>query len=353
VRLWRSHQRLAVLGSGSCFPGSLLSNEELLQKLEGQLGWTGRARALAVARQLQVRSRYTVRDFEQRLEGPRAGDSNPDLAGRALRSALDEAGLQVNQLGYLIGHTATPHYPLPSNISQVAVDLGYDGPFCEFRQACTGFVNALVFAAALLQTPDSAPIAIVGSETGSVFLDPRRTQADDGQMINLMQMGDGAAAVILGPSQPGGAWIERIYHGQRSSECQPGLLMKQGGSAKAYLEDQQVSEFHHDFGLVRGSGERLLRAGVTAAAELGLDLEKVTHFLPHQANGRIGQLMRPFLPAGSQVLVQADRVGNTGSAAIWLALDESRRALQPGQTIWVLGAEATRGMFGGFHYGSD
>lgn len=353
MKPWISQQRLAVLGSGSSFPGRSLSNQDLLQKLEDRLGWTGRARALAVARHLQVNSRYVVRDFEKRVEGPRVGDSNPDLAGRALRSALREAGLQVNQLGYLIGHTATPHHPLPSNISQVAVDLGYHGPFCEFRQACTGFINALIFAAALLQTPGSAPIAIVGSETGSVFLDPERTQGDDGQLVNLMQMGDGAGAIILSPGQPGGPWIERIYHGQRSSSCQPGLLMKHGGSAHPSLEERQLCEFHHDFSRVRENGELLLRAGAAAAAEFGLDLETISHFLPHQANGRIDQLLRPFLPAQSKVLVQADRVGNTGSAAIWLALDESRRALQPGQTIWVLGAEATRGMFGGFHYGSD
>jgi 3-oxoacyl-[acyl-carrier-protein] synthase-3 len=51
------------------------------------------------------------------------------------------------------------------------------------------------------------------------------------------------------------------------------------------------------------------------------------------------------------VIVHADRVGNTGSAAIWLALDECRRHLfVPGEAAVILGAESTNYSFGGFVY---
>ena len=45
-----------------------------------------------------------------------------------------------------------------------------------------------------------------------------------------------------------------------------------------------------------------------------------------------------------------DRLGNTGSAAIWLALAQLRPTLKSGQTVLALGAEATDFMFGGFRY---
>ena len=51
-----------------------------------------------------------------------------------------------------------------------------------------------------------------------------------------------------------------------------------------------------------------------------------------------------------QVFVNADHLGNTGSAAIWLALAELRPALTAGARVTVLGAEATKYMFGGFGY---
>ena len=48
--------------------------------------------------------------------------------------------------------------------------------------------------------------------------------------------------------------------------------------------------------------------------------------------------------------MQGDTVGNTGSAAVWLALEAHRGRMAPGQTVLALGAEATAHMFGGFLY---
>ena len=66
----------------------------------------------------------------------------------------------------------------------------------ELRQACTGFANALVIAQGLASLPGSKPVVIVGSETGSVYFDPERVGADSSQLVNLVMMGDGAAATL-------------------------------------------------------------------------------------------------------------------------------------------------------------
>jgi 3-oxoacyl-[acyl-carrier-protein] synthase-3 len=59
----------------------------------------------------------------------------------------------------------------------------------------------------------------------------------------------------------------------------------------------------------------------------------------------------PFLGIEpSHVFVNAYLVGNTGSAAMWLALDQLRPKLEPGAKVLALGAEATKYMFGGFLY---
>ncbi len=65
----------------------------------------------------------------------------------------------------------------------------------------------------------------------------------------------------------------------------------------------------------------------------------------------MAEVLAPFLGIEARrVFVNADRLGNTGSAAIWLALAELRSNLEPGARVLVLGAEATKYMFGGFHY---
>ena len=79
--------------------------------------------------------------------------------------------------------------------------------------------------------------------------------------------------------------------------------------------------------------------------------ETVDHVIPHQANGRMADLLGPLLGIEPRrVFVNAERLGNTGSAAIWLALAELRSSLGPGASVLALGAEATKYMFGGFHY---
>jgi 3-oxoacyl-[acyl-carrier-protein] synthase-3 len=102
---------------------------------------------------------------------------------------------------------------------------------------------------------------------------------------------------------------------------------------------------------VREHGGALFHAALASAQAQGIDLTEMHYVLPHQANGRMDTLLAPHLPADTRVIVHADRVGNTGSAAIWLALDEARRnVLTAGQCLLVLGAESTNYSFGGFFY---
>jgi 3-oxoacyl-[acyl-carrier-protein] synthase-3 len=75
------------------------------------------------------------------------------------------------------------------------------------------------------------------------------------------------------------------------------------------------------------------------------------YILPHQANGRMDAILAaPLGLPPERIVVTADRLGNTGSAAIWLALAQLRPGLKSGQTALALGAEATDFMFGGFRY---
>jgi 3-oxoacyl-[acyl-carrier-protein] synthase-3 len=51
-------------------------------------------------------------------------------------------------------------------------------------------------------------------------------------------------------------------------------------------------------------------------------------------------------------VVHANHLGNLGSAAIWVSFDRLRRSgkLKTGDTLLVLGAEATKYIYGGFVY---
>lgn len=349
--VWRDTRSVGLLGMGAALPGEPIETGELLERLLTRFGIDVQRQGSALADRLGIRSRYICRDFASPHESPRPRDTNAELAARALTAALDEAGLMPDDLDYLIAHTTTPGCLLPPNVAQVADLLGYRGPFVELRQACTGFANALVTAFGLLHTPTCGPIAIVGSETGSVFFDPRRVTEDSGQLVSLVQMGDAASACVLAPSSAGAASrICNVYHGNLGLRLTPGFSLEAGGSDLASAPDTR-REFEHDYRSVCENGAELFLAAIRAAVSAGIEPRKTDYFIPHQVNGRIAKHLAAHLEVDErQIFVNADRVGNTGSAAIWLALAELRGRLRPGDSVCVLGAEATKYMFGGFLY---
>lgn len=351
VRSWRDPRTLRVLGTGEALPGPPVSTPELLDRVERRFGVAVARQATRLARWLAIETRHLCRDLDERHEAPRPGHSNPDLAAAALRAALAQARLGVRDLAYLIGHTATPACLVPPNIALVADQLGFPGPYLELRQACTGFASALVIAQGLASVPGAGAVAIVGSETGSVYFDPCHAGEDAGQLVNLVQMGDGAAAIIVAPddSVPG-ARLEGNFFGQMGLGRKPGLSLAMGGSDAPLIEGG-VPEFAHDHAAVRAGGPELFDAGAAVARSLGVSIDSVGHLIPHQANGRMAELLGPRLGIEPErVFVNAGRLGNTGSAAMWLALAELRSGLVPGARVLALGAEATKYMFGGFAY---
>jgi len=339
---WLSHGQVAVLGTGATLPGPALSTHELLDRLTARFAFARQREAHVVAKRLGITHRHICRDFDTAHESARPGHSNPELAANAVRRALTEAGVTINDVGYLIGHTTTPHQPLPGNIAFVADRLGYRGPHVELRQACTGFANALMIAFGLLAAPGAKPVVIVGSETGSLFFDPARAASQSDQIVNLVQMGDAAAAIVLAAANIAGARIESAWFGSVGLGAAPGIQ----------IDPAFPNEFAHDYAAIQAKGARLFEAGQSAVRQHGISLNSVDTIIPHQVNGNIGALVAAHfdLPA-SRFFGNAARVGNTGSAAIWLALAELRAGglAQDARTL-VLGAEASKHMHGGFVY---
>jgi 3-oxoacyl-[acyl-carrier-protein] synthase-3 len=309
--------------------------------------------ARRLAHRLRIATRHLSRALQEPVESVRDEDSGPRLAARALHAALAQAGQGAESIDFLIGHTASPHTLLPSNMAWTADELRFAGPHVELRQACTGFAAATILASGM-RSSGFARIAIAGSETGSVYFDPRRLEADQGQIVNLVQMGDGAGAIVLGNRDDERAsHIERPFFGSIGTGLPPALMLAEGGSGSPQIPAGSIPTFAHDHASVKSRGIALLRASLGAACAAGVDPATVDWFLPHQANGRMAEICAAHLdiPA-KRVICSAGATGNLGSAAIWVALDRLRRSgtLAAGDRVLVLGAEATKHLYGGFLY---
>lgn len=346
-----AHGRRRLLASGIALPGSAISTDTLCRLISERFAIRTERHAKILAPRLGVDYRHLCRDFLQAQESPRAGARNPELAAIALQDALKRAKLPPEALGYLISHTATPPQLLPAGSAEIAQLLGYSGPHAELRQACTGFANALQFAFALTTEKDAPPVAIVGVETGSVYFDPNSLQSDASQWINFLQMGDGAAGVIIAPDDGSedACWISSAYFGQLQNPPSSGLRLRAGGSDCTTPTTETIL-FEHDFSGVAEHGALLLEAGRTILQSAGHDIYTAQFVVPHQASGAVAPWLaeRWQLPI-EKISTHATRVGNLGSASIWAALhDYLANKSSEQETALFLGAEATQYSFGGF-----
>ncbi|MFT5085085.1 MAG: 3-oxoacyl-[acyl-carrier-protein] synthase-3 [Lentisphaeria bacterium] len=132
----------------------------------------------------------------------------------------------------------------------------------ELRQACTGFANSLMIACGMLSTAGEDTgintVAIAGSETGSVYFDMQPAFLNDEQLLNFMQMGDGAGAVILRSATANDSReiISDSYMEHCGLDKPPGFYMQGGGSAEPVCE-HGIPLFKHDGHAVRAHGTEL------------------------------------------------------------------------------------------------
>jgi 3-oxoacyl-[acyl-carrier-protein] synthase-3 len=338
-----------LLGSGSELPGKSIDNKSLYAGLEKQCGKEVARKAAIISRRLGIGSRHFCRDQDKAISAPTP--NAPQLCIKAINKAQAESNIK-NDIDYLIGHTTSPHTLLPPNISWVAEQLNHSGPYMELRQACTGFANALQIAIPMLAN-DAAmkSIAIVGSEVGSIYFDLSKDFVDTEQLVNYVQMGDGAGAVLLGQDNGSNEdIISDAYVGHIGNSKVPGFYLDGGGSDDVYCKSG-LPVFRHNVTAVREQGAALFLKGVESILGRGYKLDDFAYILPHQVNGHLGRLLGERLNVPeSRIIVDADKLGNLGSAAIWVSLDRLRRSgkLKRGDKVLVLGAEATKYLYGGF-----
>ena len=346
-------KRLKLLGTGRSLPGPPVSNETLFAALENACNPRAARRARSIAYRLGIKHRHVSRDLQVSLSGTRETMQAPQLCRTALAGAMMEAGIDIASVDYLIGHTSSPQTLLPPNIAWVADELQYTGPYLELRQACTGFANGLQIAAAMAYANALNMIAIVGSETGSPYFSISNAFLSNEQLVNYVQMGDGAGAVVVGHDDGSEDHIiSDIFVGQIGVGREPGFYIEGGGSFQPQCS-MQLPIFRHRVQTVREHGGELFLRGVEAITQRGHHLRDFDWILPHQANGHLARLFSQYFDvAKEKIFVTADKLGNLGSAAIWVSLDMLRRSehLKEGQRVLVLGAEASKFLFGGFVY---
>ena len=292
-----------ILGVGGYRPSRVVTNAEICERIDSSDEW--------------IRERSGIES--RRWAAP--DESVVDMSVAAAGKAIAQAGIAPEQVSAVLVATVTHPLQTPSAAAAVAERLGAtDAAASDLSAACAGFCYGVALASDMVRGGSAEYVVVIGCEKLSDFTDfyDRST---------AFIFGDGAGAVVIGPSdQPG---IGPTIWGSDGTEYDA-ITQK---ASWLDVRDHQV-----DFPTLTMQGQKVFRWAVWQMAPVaqraldaaGIKAEDLDAFIPHQANMRITDAMIKTLKLPAHVPVARDirETGNTSAASIPLAME---RMLETGE----------------------
>ncbi|CPQ81800.1 beta-ketoacyl-ACP synthase III [Bordetella pertussis] len=314
-----------IAGSGGYLPERVVTNDDLAAEL--------------ATRQISTSDEWIVErtGIRQRHLAER-GVTTSQLATEAARRAMDDAGVQADEIDMIIVATSTPDYVFPSTACLVQANLGAkDGAAFDVQAVCSGFVYAMTTADNFIRAGRARCALVIGAEVFSRILDWN----DRGTCVLF---GDGAGAVVLKAADEPGILAAHLH----ADGSQTKILCAAGNVAYGDVTGDPF---------LRMDGQAVFKQAVTVldrsardvCAEAGVEVDDIDWLIPHQANVRIlNFLARKLRVPTERVVITMDQHANTSAASVPLALDVARRdgRVKPGQLVLM------QGVGGGFTWGS-
>jgi 3-oxoacyl-[acyl-carrier-protein] synthase-3 len=235
-----------------------------------------------------------------------------DLATDAAREAVERSGIDPALVDLVIVATISNTQQTPTIAAVVADAVGANPAAAyDMNAACAGYAYAVAQADALIRSGAAHYALVIGAEKLSDVVDPTD------RSISFL-LGDGAGAVVIGPSE---------YPGISST-----IWGSDGSKANAVGMNHTLDEFRHgesEWPTLRQEGQTVFRWAVWDMAKVakqaldaaGITSDDLSAFIPHQANMRIIDEFAKQLKLPASVVIARDiaTTGNTSAASIPLA----------------------------------
>lgn len=300
-----SERKISLLGIGSYLPERVVLNNELLVEHP------------------DVTADYIfgVTGINER-RWAKADEKPSDMAYQASLQAIEKSGLKPEDIGGIIVSTSTPDLVYPSTSCILQGKLGIRGVPCfDLTAACSGWLYGITVAKGLILAGVADNILVASVELQSRVLDKKDRNT-------YFLFGDGSGATVVSGSKSGHVILNEIMLADSD-----GLHM-----ARRQIPGYEVPE--NTVGIdpwIRLDGKALFRFATESFSKMVRELivksnwqpDDVRWVVPHQANSRIikAAAQKSGVPF-EKFYLNIDRVGNTGSASIPIALSEVERGFQ-------------------------
>jgi len=319
--------RTKIAGVGHYVPDRIVTNKELEDLLETSDEW------------IQERTGIQERRF-----GERHKETTTTMGAAAARRAIDHAGIQKEDIDFIIFATLSPDYFFPGCGVLVQRELGLSAQeigALDIRNQCSGFIYALTVADQFVKSGMYKNILVIGSEMHSMGLDFTKR----GRNVSVI-FGDGAGAVVVQPTeeQDQGILASRLHSDGREAEelafISPGCHGGYHGDKEKYgfsenpfdtvfitekmLTEEQIYPHMNGQHVFKFAIKKFPEVIMEVLKDAGQAPSDIDLLIPHQANLRISQFVQRILKLEDEkVFSNIQRYGNTTAASIPIALSEA------------------------------
>lgn len=308
---------IRIMGTGSCLPENVVTNDFLSTIMDTSDEW--------ISSRTGIRERRLVKE-----------ETTATMSAEAAKRALENAGIQAEDIDLIIVGTLTGDYVTPSTACEVQAAIGaVNAVAFDINAACSGFLYGVSMAYAYMKSGIYKNAIVIGAETLSKIMDWN-------DRSTCVLFGDGAGAAVLALSEDeksaGIIGMEQGADGAKGMvlACQDRknnnpLVKNPTDLQYTYMDGQEVYKF-----AVTTVPESINR--VLDKAEL--KVEDIKYFLLHQANVRILQSVSKRLKVSmDRFPISLDHCGNVSAASVPILLDEVNKKgmLQKGDKIVMSG----------------
>lgn len=322
-------RNVRITGTGSYTPATVYTNKYLESIVSTSDEW--------IQSTLGIKERRIAVD-----------EDTSDLASKAALRALEDAGLEPDDIDLIIVSTTTPDRPAPSTACIVQDKIGARRAAAfDLNAVCAGFLYSMSVGGQFVSAGTYDNILIIGADTFSKITDWKRR--------DCVFFGDGAGAAVLSHANENEGFMSvRLYADGRGKFV---WTIPAGGSEMPASE-QTVKDRLHYFQMngreVYNTAVTVLPSAITEVLQdASLTINDVKYLIPHQPSiGILKETARRLDLPFEKVLTNMDRYANTSSGTIPILLDETKKRsmLEIGDIVvfaavgagWAWGAIAMR-----------
>jgi len=319
-----------IAGIGYYVPEKVVPNDHLSEYMDTTDQW------------IQERTGIQERRYAKKHQ-----ESTTSMAAEASKIAIERAGIQKEDIDFIVFATLSPDYYFPGCGVLLQRELGIHNTeigALDIRNQCSGFIYGLSVSDQFIKTGMYKNILLVGSEKHSMGLD----FTTEGRAVAVI-FGDGAGAVVLQPTENSEKGILTTKLHSDGSQAEELALISPGAHGGYFHEDKSAFGFdvtNEKFGdifitdkIVENkwhtpymNGQAVFKKAVQkfpevileALNEVGLKSTDIDLLVPHQANLRISQFVQRMAGLEDhQVYNNIQKYGNTTAASIPIALCEA------------------------------